>query len=121
MFAARACEKIRKHANRRVHEQDVPKPKEIRVDRAKQHHEKLPAIVDAAEFRTDSFRPAGHQDDARAEQHREYAQEFLMNKNVCKKPGAKIERVCATHEQWVGVGRERHRERVNVHDQDAED
>ena len=91
------------------------------MDHAKQQHEKLPAIIDAAEFRTDGFRPAGHQENARAEQHRKYAQEFLINKNVCKKPGAKIKRICATHEQRVGVGREGHSERVNVHDQDAED
>ena len=53
-------------------------------------------------------------------QHREDAHELLVEEQVSKEPRAHIQGIGATHDRRVVIGGERHRERVNVHDEDAQ-
>jgi len=99
--------------------QDVAEPDEIGVQQAEHHQPGTSAEKDGRESRAARLGAMHHQHQSGPVQHREDAHELLVEEQVREVPHAHVYCVATAHDQRVVIGCQRHRERVDVHDQDA--
>jgi len=77
------------------------------------------AVEDGRKRHVTCFGTIHHHHHTRPVEHGEDSHEFLVEKQVREEPRAHVQRVRAAHDQRVVISRQRHRERVDVHHEDA--
>ena len=115
-----AAQRVDQHAAHRVGEEDVAVPEQVGVEQPDDQQPAHAPVVHPAGAAAARLGPPRHQDDARAEQHREDRHELLVGEHSPRQPDVEVRAFEVAVGGGVEVGRLGHRERLDVHDEDAE-
>ena len=111
-------QRIDQHPADRVEKQDVAGPEQVGVQQPDDRQPRHPAVVRPPGAARPG--PARHQDDAGAEEHREDRHELLVGEHPAGQPDPEVRPFEVAVGGRVEVSRLGHRERLDVHDEDAE-
>ena len=106
-----------------VGEQDITTPQKMRMEQPEHHQPEVSIAVQPAylrQRRATRFRTISKQHHTGSKQHREEPHELHVKEDVTESPNPAIDPLLLTEGGRIHVGAERHRKRLDVHHQDAE-
>ena len=106
-----------------VGEQDITTPQKMRMEQPEHHQPEVSIAVQPAHLRqrcAARFGTIGKQQHAGPEQHREESHELHVEEDVTEAPHPPVDPLLLTEGGRIDVGAERHRKRLDIHPQDAQ-